>query len=87
MKATFIILIVQLWDTLPELIKEIGIVKGLLVFIIVLLFFGMQKRISTLYRKNIEDKQKEIDRLAKENHEYRDRFMKMLDDNMKSKKK
>ena len=32
-----------------------------------------------LYKQVLKDRQKEIDRLAEENHQYRDRFIKLLD--------
>jgi hypothetical protein len=63
------------WDTIREFINELGALKG----VFVLFFFIAHGWIYGLYHGRIKDRQKEIDRLAKDNHEYRDRFMKLLD--------
>ena len=61
-------------------LKAFGITKGLFA----LFFIGAHY---WLYRSNLgrlEDRQREIDRVAAENREYRDRFMKLIDEKFKT---
>ncbi|MFT5704017.1 MAG: Mg2+ and Co2+ transporter CorA [Rickettsiales bacterium] len=62
-------------DSLLELVKTVGLSNT--IFLIILLschFF-----IFRLYNERLKDRQDEIDRLAEENHQYRDRFLKLMD--------
>lgn len=58
-----------------ELIKAIGLTKTLSAIIISFCHLY----IFTLYDRRLKDRQDEINRLAEENREYRDRFLKLLD--------
>lgn len=58
-----------------ELIKTIGLAKSLFATILLSCHFY----IFALYNGRLKDRQDEIDRLAKDNREYRDRFLKLLD--------
>lgn len=56
-------------------IQEMGLKNGLFgVF-----FIFMHVAVFWLYKGRIKDKQAEIDRLAKDNREYRDRFLALMD--------
>jgi hypothetical protein len=58
-----------------EAIKTLGVTKGLFV-----VFFIMAHGwIWSLYKGRLDDRQKEIDRIAGENREYRERFLKLMD--------
>lgn len=70
------------WDILVSLIELVGTVEA--VFII--FFFSAQGWVYALYIGRLKDRQKEIDRLAGDNREYRDRFMKLMDDKFDYKK-
>jgi len=61
-----------------ESIKSIGLAKTLFAFIVLSCHFYIFR----LYNARLKDRQKEIDRLAEDNREYRDRFMKLLDKNL-----
>jgi hypothetical protein len=61
-------------EPLGDFPSQFGIVDGLLV----LFFIGAHIWIYRLYEERIRDRQKEIDRLAKDNHEYRDLFIKLI---------
>ncbi|MCK5000732.1 MAG: hypothetical protein KAS23_14415 [Anaerohalosphaera sp.] len=63
------------FEEVLETIKSLGLTKGLFV----VFFFTAHSYVFWLYRGRLKDRQKEIDRLASENHEYRDRFLKLLD--------
>jgi len=67
------------WAT--DFMTEVGIIKGLLVIFIIILFFYNSRKADKLYKINIEGKQEEINRIAAENREYRERFLKLLDNN------
>jgi F0F1-type ATP synthase membrane subunit b/b' len=63
------------WETVKDFIISFGWVKGTFtIFFWLALFFFYR-----LYKARIDDKQKEIDRLAQENREYRERFLALLD--------
>lgn len=67
---------------LTHLLETFGEVNGLLIIGILSLFLlvrKLNKRIHKQHDDQLADKQQEIERLAKENHEYRDRFLAILD--------
>ena len=68
---------------LIELIKTIGMAKTLFSVILLSCHFFIFK----LCNARLKDRQDEINRLAQENHEYRDRFLKLLDSKFNSQKK
>ena len=57
------------------LIDEVGLVGALLSVIVL----GMHYAVYRLYLGRLNDRQKEIDKLAAENREYRERFLALLD--------
>ncbi len=62
-------------EEIVKLLVHLGWVKGTFV-----LFFLMAHAwVYSLYRGRLSDRQREIDRLAKENREYRDRFIALMD--------
>ena len=63
-------------DDLLEMIKALGWAKGMFT----VFFFMAHGYIFSLYRGRLNDRQKEIDRIASENREYRERFLKLMDD-------
>lgn len=63
------------WDTVLKFIETLGWVKG----VFTIFFFLAHFWIWRLYLGRLKDRQKEIDRLAKENHEYRDRLFELFD--------
>ncbi|MFA5240495.1 MAG: hypothetical protein WC476_12420 [Phycisphaerae bacterium] len=63
------------WQTILEFIDKLGTTEG----VFVILFFVLHAWIFMLYKGRIKDRQREIDRLADENHEYRERFVLLLD--------
>lgn len=64
------------WQTIKDFIVSFGWVKGMFA----LFFWFSQGWIYILYRGRLSDRQKEIDRIAKDNREYRERFLSILDD-------
>ncbi|CAJ2376814.1 MAG: hypothetical protein IBGAMO2_460023 [Arenicellales bacterium IbO2] len=69
-------------EHLTHLLETFGEVNGLLIIGILSLFLlvrKLNKRIHKQHDDQLADKQQEIERLAKENHEYRDRFLAILD--------
>lgn len=69
-------------DAFTNFFSVLGVYKGLLVIILI----GSQYWIYRLYSDRLEDRQKEIDRLAQENRQYRERFLALLDKKFKYKK-
>lgn len=63
-------------EDLLEFIKALGWTKG----VFTVFFFIAHGYIFSLYRGRLSDRQKEIDRIAAENREYRERFLKLMDD-------
>lgn len=63
------------WDEIRNFITSLGVVKGTFV----VFFWVAHAAIFGLYRGRLLDRQKEIDRLARENKEYRERFTALLD--------
>jgi hypothetical protein len=70
------------WDTLLDLAKNFGLLNATFVTFFFFAHFWIYK----LYLGRINDRQKEIDMLAKENREYRDRFLSLLDEKLGTKK-
>ena len=62
------------WETIKEYIEAFGWVKG----VFTIYFFGAQVLIYKLYSDRIKDRKEEIDRIAGDNREYRELFMKLL---------
>jgi hypothetical protein len=62
-------------QTVKELILSLGLVKGTFV----VFFFVAHGWIFLLYNGRLKDRQKEIDRLATDNREYRVRFVTLMD--------
>lgn len=67
-----------LLDSIRTYINDFGIANGLLI----LFFIFGHYAIWTLYKRNIKGKQEEINRIAAENREYRERFTKLIDDKL-----
>ncbi|MBI1806797.1 MAG: hypothetical protein HYR76_07090 [Ignavibacteria bacterium] len=63
------------WNAVVEFFKAFGYEKGLFT----VFFFGAHFWIYRLYMERLKDRQKQIDLIAKENHEYREKFMALLD--------
>lgn len=63
------------WETIKDFVVSFGWAKGTLT----ILFWVFHIWIYRLYTARLEDKQKEIERLAQDNKEYRDRFLALLD--------
>ena len=63
------------WKEILDFVRTLGLTKGLFT----LFFFLMHGWVYLLYQGRIKDRQKEIDRLAADNREYRERFTKLLD--------
>lgn len=66
------------WEAIFKAVKDLGYIETILLIVVILVIFYNFKRGNVLYKQNIEDKQKQIDRLAKENREYREKFWDML---------
>jgi len=63
-------------NSIKEFLIAFGISRGLLSLFFVFAHIAIFK----LYKRNMNDKQTQIDRIASENHEYRIRFTQLLDD-------
>ena len=63
------------WETIKDFVVAFGWAKGTLT----ILFWVFHIWIYRLYNARLEDKQKEIDRLIRDNIEYRERFHALLD--------
>lgn len=61
---------------ITDLLREFGLTRGLFVCF----FFIAHFWIFVLYSSRVKDRKEEIERLAKDNHLYRDRFLALLDD-------
>jgi len=59
-----------------DLVKQIGWGQGLFT----VFFLGAHSVLYKLYFGRLDDRQKEIDRLAQDNREYRERFLAITDD-------
>ncbi|WKD50341.1 hypothetical protein [Microbulbifer spongiae] len=65
-------------DTLKDIlsfVQEMGLKNGLFV----IFFIFAHYLLFWMYRGRLKDRQLEIDRLAADNREYRDRFLKLMD--------
>ena len=59
-----------------DLVKQIGFSGALFA----VFFFGAHYVLYKMYLGRLDDRQKEIDRLAQDNREYRNRFLAITDD-------
>ncbi|MFL5384629.1 MAG: hypothetical protein ACJ8GN_19065 [Longimicrobiaceae bacterium] len=66
------------WEQVGELIREFGWAKG----VFTIFFFVAHAWIYRLYTGRLADRQQEIDRIAADNREYRERFLALLDRQM-----
>ena len=69
-------------DTLFSFLKEFGVTNGLLILGIIGMFSwvrSLNSRIHRQHQEQLQDRQRELDRLAEDNHAYRDRFLALLD--------
>jgi hypothetical protein len=71
----------QIFETVGNLIAQFGWAKGTLT----VFFWAAHYAYYRSFKGRLNDRQSEIDRLAKDNHEYRDYFMKLLDEANKAK--
>ena len=67
------------WSEFRTFIHDLGLLRGLFA----IFFLGMHAWVFALYNGRLQDRQKEIDRLAEENKEYRNRFTALLDKGLK----
>lgn len=65
----------ELWNVLKDALLTFGFTKGL----ILVMFLGGHYWVFRLYENRVKDRQREIDNLARDNREYRDRFLTILD--------
>lgn len=63
------------WNDAAAFLGKFGIIKGGFV----LFFFMAHYWVWKMYNGRLEDRQKEIDRLASDNREYRERFLAITD--------
>lgn len=69
-------------DYIFSFLKEFGEINGLLIVGIIIMFSwvrSLNSRIHQQYQQHLQDRQHEIDRLAADNREYRERFLVLLD--------
>ncbi len=69
-------------DFFLQLVTEVGLTKAVFSLVILSCHFY----IFSLYNDRLRERQAEIDRLAEENHQYRDRFLKLIDNTLSNKK-
>lgn len=65
----------EAWTIVKDAVASFGFVKGTFT----LFFWVAQYWIYRLYSGRLKDRQREIDRIAKENREYRDRLLALMD--------
>ena len=65
------------WETIFKYIENIGLIEGLFI----IFFFVAHYWIYFLYKGRLKDRKEEINRLAEDNHKYRERFLHLLDSN------
>ncbi len=63
------------WQTIKEFLETFGKKDGLFI----LTFFLLHGWVYLQYTGRLKDRQKEIDRLAQDNHEYRTRLLAIMD--------
>jgi Mg2+ and Co2+ transporter CorA len=69
-------------DTIASFLAKFGEINGLLILGIIFMFWWVRSltaRIHRQHQEQLQDRQREIDRLADDNHAYRDRFLALLD--------
>lgn len=71
------------WKIVKDFIVAFGWTKG----VFTIFFFCAHGWVYKLYKARVEDKQAEIDRLAADNREYRERFLKLYDEHFGYKSK
>ena len=59
---------------IKDILNAFGLNKGLFI----IFFLGMHVWVYVLYKGRLDDRQKEIDRMAEENRNFREFFMKKL---------
>ncbi len=65
-------------DIIYSFVKEFGEVNGLLILGVVFMFLWIRKLHSHIYlqyQQQLQDRQREIDRLAADNNAYRERYL------------
>jgi hypothetical protein len=67
------------WDSVIDILKTFGLTRGLFTIFFLTLWYYYHRA----HQNRLSDKDEEIKRLAKDNHEYRERFMKLLDEKYK----
>lgn len=72
----------MMWEVIRNFIFDFGWTKG----VFTIFFFLAHFWIWMLYKDRIKDRKEEIDRLAQDNKEYRDRFLAFIDKNVEDKK-
>jgi len=65
----------RVWNIIKDAVVALGWAKGMFT----LFFWVAHYALFKAYKGRLKDRQDEIDRLAKDNHEYRDRFLAVLD--------
>lgn len=65
----------QWLSTFTEFFNNLSVTEGVLIILVVLFYRGTIKS----YHRQLDDRQKEIDRLALDNREYRDKFAQFVD--------
>lgn len=65
----------ELWGILKDAIVSLGLLRG----IFALFFWIAHFWIYRLYNGRLKDRQKEIDNIAAENRQYRERFLALID--------
>jgi hypothetical protein len=63
------------WESVKTLLVSFGLVRGLFVIFFLMAHYFIWKQ----YKGRLDDRQKEIDRLAQDNREYRERFLTFMD--------
>jgi hypothetical protein len=66
-------------ESLLDLIKKIGLSKSIFFIVILSCHFY----VLSWYKNRLKDRQSEINRLAKENYQYREIFLKLVDNKFK----
>ena len=69
-------------DTISSFLTEFGEINGLLILGIIFMFLwlrSLNSHIHRQHREQLQDRQREIDRLAEDNRAYRDRYLTLLD--------
>jgi hypothetical protein len=67
------------WSSVVDVLKNFGLTRGLCVIFFLSLWWFYHRA----HQNRLKDKDAEINRLAADNHEYRERFMRLFDDKYK----